>query len=70
MSNKKKNKNKKNKLKILQTIAWILTAYLLVNLYIYVTGKINHFIFWVSLIVIAIISWKVIPTLKRKIENS
>lgn len=70
MKKNKIQKSKELKLKLLQTIAWILTAYLIVNLYIYMTGKISTLTFWISLIIIAILSWKVIPGMKRKIESS
>lgn len=70
MTNKQKQKDKELKLKLLKVIALALTGYLLLNLFIYVTGKINHITFWGSLIVVWLMSWKVIPSLKRKIENS
>ena len=70
MTNKKKQQQKDRKLKQLKIIGAILSLYLFVNLFFYITGRINNFTFWVSLIVIGILSWKVIPDLRLRIENT
>lgn len=64
------SKEKRVKIIILRIIAAFLSVYLLINLFIYATGRINHFTFWLSLIVIWLLSWKIVPNLRRKIESS
>jgi hypothetical protein len=70
MTPKNNYSTKDKKLLILKIVGAFLSIYLLVNLFIYVIGRINHFTFWVSLIVVWLLSWKVVPSLRKKIENS
>lgn len=66
---KKHKMDKKRKHDLtLKGISWALSLYLFLNLTLYVLGKVSHFVFWGTLILIWILTKKVIPLLRTRID--
>jgi len=54
----------------LKLIAIILILVITLNLVFFVIGAINQLSFWVTVIIIAIIAYKVLPKIKKKEKKS
>jgi len=54
----------------LKLVALILIIAITLNLILFAFGKISQFSFWVTVIVTAVIAYKVLPKLKKKTEKA
>ena len=64
----KKMGDKENYKLGLKIIGWALIFYLFINLTFYILGRVNHLMFWGSLIIIAVINAYLFPKLRARIE--
>jgi len=48
-----------------KTIAWLLILVLVVNIVLFALGKINALMFWLIIIVAAVVAYKVLPNLSH-----
>ena len=52
-------------MRYLKVLGVLLAVLLVLNFFLFVFGKIGNLLFWVTIAVIAIIAYKVIPLLKK-----
>ena len=60
---------KKSKEKFLQWLAAGLSIYIFILLTLYVLGIANHLLFWISIILLALFAYRVLPSLREKVKE-